>query len=503
MFIVREVHLHSWSCCLLLAALSGIIIEHKTNDECNRMGEMNEQEKPLQIGTVLEGRYRIVSEGTARDIGVVYTVYDTQHDRLATMVLLARRFGGDIETVARLVAANQAVADLTQPALLPLDHVGLADGQVYLVRSHIETQTLADLLAQSGSLKVEAAVEIAIHLCEALAPAHRAGLVHGSLAPQSVLLGKEGQVTVIDTGLVPALRPVPAQPGQPWGRFPYLSPEQAAGEDVHPASDVYILGSLLYEMLLGRPLFHADDETSLALQHLRHEPVPLRSVAPLIPPPLAQIVHKALAKEPAARYRNAGQLAHILRSHVESRLGRSPITPMPLRPGVAREQMLVPPLSMPEETYESAPGADYWTKEDSGVDWIMVGLIIVALVAMLGLIPLWRTVYRRYAVPPPAPTAVPYRGSGQDMEEPSHLELGRPNQRCFAATSVCIRSIHPDRNIHIPGSKRAWPVNQGAKLDGPGLVWYNMMLWHLGVQLTGWRRKVWYTEQVMMSGGKR
>lgn len=417
----------------------------------------------MQIGTVLERRYRIVSQGTVQDIGGVYTVYDVQHDRLATVVLLARRFRGDIETVARLVAADEAVADLTQPALLPWEHVGLVDGQIYLVRSHAETQTLADLLAQSGPLEVETAVDIAIHLCETLAPLHRAGLVHGSLAPQSVLLGKDGQVTVIDTGLVPALRPVPAPPGQPWGRFPYLSPEQAAGEDVHPASDVYILGSLLYEMLLDRPLFRAEDETSLALQHLRHEPAPLRSVAPLIPPPLAQIVHKALAKEPAARYRNAGQLAHILRSHVESRLGRSPITPAPLRPGVAREQLMVPPPPIPEDAYESAQEAGYWSEEDSGVDWIMVGLIIVALVAVLGLIPLWRTVYRRYAVPPPAPTPVPHRGSGQDVEETLHPVESWANQIDSVAAAPCgqgaeRKEFYRLATINQPMKGRNWMV---------------------------------------------
>jgi serine/threonine protein kinase len=231
----------------------------------------------------------------------------------------------------------------------------------------------------------------------------------------------ERSVTLADAGLLPALHAASAAQGRPWGRIPYLSPEQAAGEQVLAASDVYVIGCLLYEMLTGRPPFRASDETVLALQHLRHEPPSLQVLVPHTPPALAQIVHRAMAKEPAVRYRNAGQLAYILRTQVGDRPAEQP----PPAPQPAWERLVVPPPPAPaqvanwssREVYD-LEGADDWNEEPAGVDWLMIGLLIAGLIAVLGLIPLWRTVYRRYTSPLPAPAAGMRIRFEQDALEP-------------------------------------------------------------------------------------
>gem|GEM_PF-1434699 len=397
---------------------------------------MSQAESRLEIGDTLDGRYRIVSDGAAQDTGVRYTAYDVQHSRLVDVVLLARRFGTGSALLERLIRANQAAADLAQAQLVPFDDAGLARDreQLYLVRQHLEGQTLSELLAKTGALDSNAAVKIAVQVCNALAPAHRAGLVHGGLSPHSVWIGPDGQVLITDAGLMPALQPVPTPQGRPWGRFPYISPEQAAGEEAHPATDVYLAGSLLYEVLTGRTVFVAADEMGLALQHLRQDPVPIQARVPQVPPALAQIIHKALAKEPAMRYRNAGQLSHILNSHL------APGSPAgePPYPGQAVEQLTVPappirPVTRPRQGADhiaaTSVQTDYfelqnsyrpdsvtgeWAEEPVRVSWLMIGLIIAALIAVLGLIPLWRTVYRRYAVPPPVPTPIIYHELGDD-----------------------------------------------------------------------------------------
>jgi hypothetical protein len=376
---------------------------------------MSVQGKMLQIGMVLEGRYRLISEGTSQDLGMTYKAYDMQHDRLVVVLVLASRFRGGAQVWDHLGRSQQGVTNLAQPGLIPFEHIGLVDGHVYLVRSHVEGQSLADLIARVGQLEIGAAVEIAVHLCEALAQAHRLGLVHGGLSPHSVLVRDDGRIAVTDTGLLPALRSASTPPGQPWGRFPYISPEQAAGEDVHPASDVYAIGSLLYEMLTGRPPFRTRDQTTLVLQHLRHEPPSLQILVPEVPLSLAQIVHKALAKEPAARYRNAGQLAHILSSQVGLRPASRKAEPVASRHARAKGHLLVsapPSPSYPApakpmgEVHPAGAEADEWDEDRAGVDWLMIALVVAALVAVLGLVPLWRAVYRRYAVPPPAPTPI-------------------------------------------------------------------------------------------------
>lgn len=375
---------------------------------------MGEQDRMLSIGQVLAGRYRIVSDGTALDIGVEYKAYDTQHDRLAVVLLLSHRFGGQAGLSERLTQATRQVADLALPALIPFEDAGLVEGQPYLVRAQGEGQSLAELLARTGPLRLDTALRIAIHAGEALAPAHRAGVVHGGLSPHSLYITEEGQLILTDAGLLPALRPEPALPGRPWGRFPYLSPEQAAGEEVHPASDVYVLGLLLYEMLTGRPPFRGPDETTLAIQHLRQEPPSLQALRPDIPPPLAQIIHRALAKEPAVRYRNAGQLVHILRTQLAPWLAEPTAPPpTPTRPTSA---MRPPAVVQPAARYDVGTGAEYWTEEAEGLDWFMIVLIVVALTAVLGLIPLWRAVYRRYSVPQPSPAAALTGGRIQEVE---------------------------------------------------------------------------------------
>jgi hypothetical protein len=391
---------------------------------------MSEQEDALPIGRVLDGRHRIVSEGMIQDIGLAYKAYDVKLDRLAVVLVLDPSFGSGKGGLDRLAQANRAVQDLQQPDIVPFESMGLVAGRPYLARRHVEGESLARMLEWNTVLDVDAAVDIAVRLCEALAPLHRAGLVHGSLSPHSVLVGDDRRVSVIDTGLMPALRPDPAPPGQPWGRAAYLSPEQAAGEHVLPASDVYVIGLLLYEMLAGRQPFHSDEPTNLALRHLCQEPDPLQTLNPRVPPALAQIVHKALAKEPSARYRNAGQLAHILHSQVEIQAelqGELKPGPLTLEPAIRQREDLgpahqavpistaPPPWTRPEDPYDQGVETDDWLYERGGVDWLMIGLIVVALIAVLGLIPLWRTVYRRYALPEPIPTPASYYLPDQGM----------------------------------------------------------------------------------------
>jgi serine/threonine protein kinase len=255
---------------------------------------------------------------------------------------------------------------------------------------------------------------------------------------------------------LPALHDVSPAQGRPWGRIPYFSPEQAAGEKVHAASDVYVIGCLLYEMLTGRPPFRASDETVLALQHLRHEPPSLEVLLPHAPPALAKIVHRAMAKEPAVRYRNAGQLAYILKAQVGGRPEEQPA----MAPQPAWERLVVPPPPVPSQVADWSTrevyildGDDDWSDEPEGVDWLLIGLLIAALIAVLGLIPLWRTVYRRYTSPLPASSA-------------------RLHTSCEQGTFGSAGFSEPCR-AELPTS---WLVpDEQANLAVVAFVWYNCM----------------------------
>jgi serine/threonine protein kinase len=407
----------------------------------------------LQVGAVLENRYRLISEGTSQDLGMIYQARDLQEGRVVVLQVLSPDWPADAETVRRVSESQRMVSSLASPGLVPFEHVGLSDGHLYLVRVHREGQTLADLLAQAGRLGIEAAVEIAIRLSEALAPAHRAGLVHGSLSPYSVLVteasrGSEPpsrQVVLVDVGLMPALRPMSVAQGLPWGRVPYISPEQAAGREPHPASDVYIIGCLLYEMLAGRPPFRDGDPAVLAIRHLRHEPPSLQILVPQIPPALAEIIHTSLAKEPAARYRNASQFAHILRSQLRPQRPSQQPEPSTADRAPEADHLVVPPppASSPAPTW-SSHRIETWSDEPTGADWLMIALLVAAVIAVLGLIPLWRTVYQRYAAPEPA----------------SAPALSYQPENDILSTQLRIESLECQTKQHL-------------KLDEVGFVWYH------------------------------
>lgn len=394
----------------------------------------------LSFGQRVGERYRIISEGRPIDIGTEYRAHDTEADQLVVVLVLNREWDDDEGVLERLRAlASWGGPDA--PAVLPVKGFGVLDGRLYILRDHVKAQSLAQLQAKEGALGAERTQTLAMGLCKALAPLHRSGRVHGGLSPHSVLVADDGRILVTEAGLEAALRSRALQDDLPWGRLPYASPEQVAGKELHPASDVYVIGALMYEMVSNHPLFQGDDRTRLAFQHLSQSPPMLQSVAPDVPLVFAQVVHKALAKEPSARYRNAGQLAMILGSLVHRvqetssaqplpRQERPPIqevpplsaglpegkdpqdappyrpspAPRPVPTIVQTTSMVVPPPA--EARYEGLwPAAEMGREEGEeivGVDWLMAALAVLALIAVLGLIPLWREVYDRYAIPPDA-----------------------------------------------------------------------------------------------------
>jgi hypothetical protein len=374
---------------------------------------MSGQEAFLEPGRML-GRYRLVSAGVAGDVGAVHEAHDTVDDRPVTVLVLPPGRLPNSEALRRLVDVQVAVASLGQPGLVAYEDVGIVAGRPYLVRPALPQRSLAQILARNAPLDARTALEIALRLCETLAPLHRAGMVHGSLSPYSVLAGEENApaaaasqwtVTLVDIGLLPALHSPEATGGQAWGRSPYFSPEQAVGLEARPSSDVYVIASLSYAMLAGRPPFRGADPALVALQHARQEPPSLDILVPGVAPRLAEVLAKALEKEPANRYRNAGQMARVLQEQWAELQHRDAL---PFEPA-GRGRIVVP--APPEQAREmAAPWRQTFLvgeeeeREPAMINCLTILLLILALVAVLGLIPLWRTLYQRYTAPPAQPT---------------------------------------------------------------------------------------------------
>ncbi|MFQ5812640.1 MAG: protein kinase [Anaerolineae bacterium] len=339
--------------------------------------------------TILNKRYRLLTEIGAGKMAVVFRGEDAWRGVPVAVKVLRQAYVENEAFLARFQRQVQAAADLAHPHIVATYEVGQDGDCHYLVMELVEEPTLRELIRVGVPFSIGQALDIVIQICTAVGYAHRVGMVHGDIKPQNVFVSADGRVKVADFGLACALSAVPVVEGKIiWGTPHYSSPEQAAGQDVSPASDVYSIGVLIYEMLTGRPPFEAETDIGVALKHLREEPVPLRQLNPDVPLQVERIVRKVMAKEPAARYRTADQLGRILDSY--RRLGEEA--------RVVRRPAAVKPRPRREEPQEYEEGK-------RGRDWLAVFLGVVAVLAILCLIPLAASVYRRYAAAAPQPTA--------------------------------------------------------------------------------------------------
>jgi predicted Ser/Thr protein kinase len=334
---------------------------------------------------MLNDRYRLSEEIGQGGMAVVYKGEDTLLGRAVAIKVLRPHYASDEGFLTRFRYEAQAAAKLAHPNIVGIFDIGQDGDCHYLVMEYVEGQSLKEIIAAEPPLPVQRALDLAIQICAAVGHAHQAGIVHRDVKPQNVLVTEDEWVKVADFGIAKALAAASAtETGVVLGTARYLSPEQAAGEPATPASDVYALGVVLYEMLAGSPPFEAETDVGLALKHLQEEPSPLHERNPHVPPTVERIVERAMAKDPAARYATAEELGQALRD-------------------VRRWGEEVTAVQRP--VAERAPSTRPVTAE-AGPDWLGLLLGAVAFLAVVGLIPLWLAVYGRYARPP-QPTPVP------------------------------------------------------------------------------------------------
>ena len=352
---------------------------------------------------LLNNRYRLLAILGEGGMATVYRAQDIMLGRTVAVKVLHERRADDEVFLAHFYREAQAAANLDHPNIVSVYDIGQDGNCHYIVMEYVEGRNLKELILERAPFPVEYALTVAIWVCTAVGAAHKAGLIHCDVKPQNILVTSDGRIKVTDFGIARALTSTSVvEGGDVWGTPDYLSPEQAAGERLGPPSDVYSIGVVMYEMLTGRLPFEGESGVALALKHLREEPTPVNELNPHVPEGLARIVHKVLSKEPSARYRTASQLAQILINY--HRAGEAMTTIQ--QPVVVRREPqpveLVPPSEEQVGYYEEEA---QW-EEERGWDWVAVGLGAVALVAVLGLAPLWTLVYNRYTrLPPPTPLA--------------------------------------------------------------------------------------------------
>jgi len=262
------------------------------------------------------GAYELLEEIGRGGMGVVYKARQKCLDRTVAVKMILAGHLASPEHVRRFRAEAKVAAALRHPHIVDVHEVGELHGRHYFVMEYVDGTSLAERIA-SGEMEIEPAVRLMAQVARAVGELHRLGIVHRDLKPSNILLDAESRPYVTDFGLAKMFVPgsdVQTTTGAILGTATYMAPEQAAGHSAEatPASDVYSLGAILYEMLTGRPPFHADSPLDTLMQVLTREPTLPRRLNRRIPRPLELIALRCLSKSPADRYDSAEALADDL-----------------------------------------------------------------------------------------------------------------------------------------------------------------------------------------------
>ena len=399
---------------------------------------------------LLNNRYRLLATVAAGGMATVYKAQDTMLNRLVAVKVLRDRYARDPQFVQRFREEAAAAANLNHPNIVTIYDVGndVLSGQqrFYIVMELIEGEDLKQhQRTRPDRIEVDDSVRLMRQVCEGVAYAHRRGLVHCDLKPQNVMIATDGRAKVTDFGIARAFTTV-LNPNERedvvWGTPQYYAPEQAAGAIPSPASDVYSLGVIVFELLAGRLPFTASDTATLARLHQTAAPPGLSAINPSVSLQLENIVARALVKDPAQRYRSADQMAAALTAYLQqgeenTLMGMDPVKPAsPQAPApTAKPEPARPAPHKPTDRPQSpsieeriqarqgggrvadpvtgtAPSASYTDAQPShvarkeGADLLLLLLGAIAVLCVLGLIPLYAQVYAEYTKPP-APDQAP------------------------------------------------------------------------------------------------
>jgi eukaryotic-like serine/threonine-protein kinase len=292
---------------------------------------------------VLGERYQLQDPIGRGGMATIYRGRDMRMDRPVAIKVLREVYSTDPKFVTRFQREAKAASALQHPNIVQVYDYGQSDGNYFIVMELIDGTDLRRYLRSRGILPVERAIIIAHDVALGLGAAHRRGIVHRDVKPQNVLVGRNGSIKLTDFGIASVYKDINDErlttTGMTLGTVQYYAPEQAQGEIVSPAADVYALGIVMYEMLTGRTPFDGDTPVAVAMQHIQDLPTPPSHLNAAIPSALEGVILRCLEKVPEMRYRDGSVLARALEELGEDALGAT------LARGITPDGVVTPPAS--------------------------------------------------------------------------------------------------------------------------------------------------------------
>ncbi|HLW02298.1 MAG TPA: protein kinase [Ktedonobacterales bacterium] len=352
------------------------------------------------------GRYELREPIATGGMATVYKAWDTRVERIVAVKVLRSLAKTDRRAIERFRREAHAAARLSHPNAVTIYDFLEERGEHYLIMEFVEGVNLKQYLAQKGTLSPQQAVEITSQVCSVLQVAHANGFIHRDIKPQNIMITPDGQAKLTDFGIVRVMEAAGlTNTGIVLGTADYLAPEQARGDQLSPASDLYSLGVVLYEMLAGRPPFVGTSAVQVAMQHTTSVPPPPSKYNPRIPRALELVVKKALQKEPERRYTNAEAMRKALMDSLKKSIEEGATIPGYLpavdqspnrratmpgvgerpehaarpQPHLSPDQPLMPPGPTPTRAdAEASRGAARWTS-------LVIIIVVIILVISLAL----------------------------------------------------------------------------------------------------------------------
>jgi serine/threonine-protein kinase len=276
------------------------------------------------IGTVLSGRYRLEAKLGSGGMSTVYLARDQTLDRQVAVKVMHREMSEQAEQLERFRQEARAVAKFSHPNVVSVIDAGEDGGYPYIVFEYVAGETLKQRIGREGALDPQEAIAYAIEIARGLSVAHARKMVHRDIKPQNILIDAEGRAKLTDFGISRQLeQDGMTATGRVLGTTDYVAPEQAMGHRADPRSDIYSLGVVLYEMLVGQVPFSADSQVGVAMKHVNEELPDVQRRRPEVSAAVALVVERSTAKDPGQRYQHVGEMIDDLSTALEVEAARA------------------------------------------------------------------------------------------------------------------------------------------------------------------------------------
>jgi eukaryotic-like serine/threonine-protein kinase len=404
------------------------------------------------VGTQLSGRYRLDAQIGAGGMSTVYRAFDTTLERTVAVKLMHREIAADSAQLERFRREARAVAQFSHPHIVGVIDAGEDDGRPYIVFEYVEGETLKDRIRRCGRLQIDEALAYAIEIARALCAAHSRGIVHRDIKPQNVLIDEEGSAKVTDFGIARSLDEEGlTADGRVLGTTDYVSPEQALGHAVNGQSDIYSLGIVLYEMLIGDVPFHGENQVAVAMKHVREDIADVQMLRPEISASVAAVLDRMTAKALESRYADGETVLYDLEDALAVEAARS---------GRATGEATAVLRTLPGDARRRVP---WRLRSSTRVVGAIAGILVAAVAIVLafeGADRVEKGTGASRETPPPGTKEVsvkrtaahdfdPPSGDGQEHPEKTQLAVDKDPATAWATESYTARTLAPKAGVGL------------------------------------------------------